>query len=64
MRERTYELKHKADHPPCAADLPMSVLNCCLIFVEDNTDKTVRHALRMQPAGLWYSRLRSAFAPR
>jgi hypothetical protein len=26
----------------CAADLPTSILNCCLIFVEDSTDKTVR----------------------
>ena len=27
---------------PCAADLPMSVVNCCLIFVEGSTDKAVR----------------------
>jgi hypothetical protein len=27
---------------PCAADLPMSAVNCCLIFVEGSTDKTVR----------------------
>jgi hypothetical protein len=27
---------------PCPADLPMSVVNCCLIFVEGSTDKTVR----------------------
>ena len=24
------------------ADLPMSVVNCCLIFVEGSTDKAVR----------------------
>ncbi len=26
----------------CGADLPMSVVNCCLIFVEGSTDKAVR----------------------
>ena len=27
---------------PYAADLPMSAVNCCLIFVEGSTDKAVR----------------------
>jgi hypothetical protein len=32
----------KVSHFPYCADLPMSVVNCCLIFVEGSTDKAVR----------------------
>jgi len=34
--------EHRQAYPFAAADLPMSVVNCCLIFVEGSTDKTVR----------------------
>ena len=37
--------EHQAHPLPYAAELPMSVLNCCLIFVEGSTDKTVRVSL-------------------
>jgi hypothetical protein len=37
----------------CASDLPMSVMSCCLIFVEDSTDKTVRAAGRRPQAFKW-----------
>jgi hypothetical protein len=45
----------EADRSPCAADLPMSALNCCLIFVERRTDQTV--PLRRQPMALFRSPL-------
>ena len=38
----------------CGADLPMSVVNCCLIFVEGSTDKAVRVAGR--ELGRYHSR--------
>ena len=37
----------------CAVDLPMSIVNCCLIFAEDSTDKTVRAACRRFDALRW-----------
>ena len=40
---------------PYAADLPMSVVNCCLIFVEGSTDKAVRVASR--ELGRYHSRI-------
>jgi hypothetical protein len=40
---------------PSAADLPMSVVNCCLIFVEGSTDKAVRVASR--ELGRYHSRI-------
>jgi hypothetical protein len=40
MRARAYENRHA--FPFAAADLPMSAVNCCLIFVEGSTDKAVR----------------------
>jgi hypothetical protein len=40
LRARTCEIRQA--YPFAAAGLPMSVVNCCLIFVEGSTDKTVR----------------------
>jgi hypothetical protein len=34
--------QREADRSSCATDLPMSALNCCLLFVEESCDKTVR----------------------
>jgi hypothetical protein len=39
------ELVRASASSPCTADLPMSILNCCLIFFEDSTDKAVRAPL-------------------
>jgi hypothetical protein len=35
-------MMHEVGRSLCAADLPMSILNCRLIFFEGSTDKTVR----------------------
>ena len=36
--------EHRQAYPFAASDLPMSIVNCCLIFVEGSTDKAVRAA--------------------
>ena len=42
MPMRACPRKLEADRSLWIEDLPMSILDCCLIFVEDSTDKTVR----------------------